>query len=143
MKKHGNKIIAFISILFLGTLIYSSKLFVKNKDIYEKMKFKGEDKVKLKLKYMGYANGDNFPNYFIDSVISFENKSKQFYFNKNVNLNYNNKSVKNKLNLPNCSTNCFSLIVTGNFEMNRYGMFRVSVEDGYIKLDEECCRQNE
>lgn len=139
MKKHGNRIITFILILFLGFLIYSGKLFIENNDIHEKMRFQGEDKVKLRLKYTGYAKGDDFPNYCIDSVISFENKSKEFYINKNINLKYDDKLIKEKLTLPNCSTNCFSLIVIGNFELNRYGMLRVSVEDGYIKQGKKCC----
>lgn len=141
MKKHGNKFIVVLLILLVITLFSYIKVSIDNRNFNEKLSYEGEDYVTLQLQYNGYACGDCYPEYRVSKVIENGNKEISFYLNKDINIEYENSMIREKLKLPNCFTKCFTINVSGNLQSNQYGMLRLVVKSGSINIDTDCCNK--
>jgi hypothetical protein len=103
--------------------------------------FSGENLVTLRVSYIGCACGPEYPQYHIDSVLSTENEQAAYFPNKEISLVFVDAELEKRLAGPDCASRCYHYILTGNFEANGYGMYRLRVTEGKVVVDDQCCEK--
>jgi hypothetical protein len=134
----------FLIIYLLIFLFYScdNSSKIKLSKLEKKLEYNREDSVSLKLKDMGYACGECFPQYRIDSVLYSENGNFDFYLNKEIHLTFMEKGLKEEFNNLKCSGFCYDYYLSGIFRRNRMGIGKLEAISGRIIENKDCCNED-
>ncbi|GKX61164.1 hypothetical protein [Leminorella grimontii] len=95
-----------------------------------------EDHVTLQLYDMQYACGECLSLYRVDKIIYSESGEYEYYFNKEIKLNFLNGNLEDKFNKFVCDSNKYNYIFSGDFRRNSLGVGRLDVTEGnFVCID--------
>jgi len=136
----------FLFLIFLLLMLFSCESNRVNDPEISRLKkslrYKIQDSVELNLSFMGYACGDCYPQYRVDSVLFSENGDYDFYFNKEIHVELQNNELEKKENNLKCSGTCYNYQLVGHFMRNELGIGKLVAFKGEIKEDKICCEED-